>query len=136
MPHDGKNEMHDEVSLQHIQKEIKEMVFLLGLNSETQLCEVLDITQGAISKWKKRGIPAKYKNIVASLVDIRIKAAEALSTINVTPEEVAEALEIDKENWIYQYKKKNPHLYRLIEDGIRIQKMTTIAMSLKMGKKK
>lgn len=119
-----------------IQSEINEMVFLLGLSSETQLCAVLNITQGAISKWKVRGaVPTKYKKMVDAMVEERIIAAESISKINITPEEVADALKIDKENWIYQYKKKNPHLYALIENGLRIEKITSIAYSIKARKK-
>lgn len=119
------DDMSDEVALMTVQEEISQMVFFLGLNSETQLCDVLKITQGAISKWKNRNsIPSKYQAAVVRLLTERIAAVKALVDINVTPEEVACALGMKKGSTrIYQYKKEKPYLYGLIEDGIRIEKV-------------
>jgi hypothetical protein len=112
----------------NVQVIIDDMMFLLGLSSETQLCGFFNVTQGTISKWKKRGaVPSKYKRIVDDTVLQRAKGAVAVSTITVSIQEVAEALGLKKESkWIYSYKKKNPALYAIIEDGVRMKKASQL----------
>lgn len=118
-----------------IQKAIDGMVFLLGLNSELQLSDFLHVTPTAITNWKKRSkIPDKYRKIIDEVVKERIEAASSIDGIKVSVQEVMDALGMKKESlWIYQYKKKNPRLYGIIEDGIRIEKIKATAIAMKMS---
>ncbi|MDD4969825.1 MAG: helix-turn-helix domain-containing protein [Paludibacter sp.] len=112
------------------------MVFDLGLSSETQLCDVLEISQGAISQWKKRGsIPGKYKKIIDSIVENRQKAAEIITSVKVSTSEVGNAMGMKGENSIYKFRSRNPYLYKLIEDGLRLEKVSGISYAKKMKKK-
>lgn len=115
---------------------INNMVFLLGLNSELQLGDFFAVSPTTISQWKKRDrVPHKYKKIVDDVVARRIEAAESIKGVNVSVQEVMDALGMKKDStWIYQYKKKNPRLYALIEDGIRIEKLRTVKVSMDMSK--
>lgn len=120
-----------------IQAIIANMVFLLGLNSELQLADFLGVEPSAISKWKKRGsIPLKHLNLIDETLIHRANSIDAIKTINVSVQEVMDALGMKRDSrWIYQYKKKNQRLYELIEDGIRIEKIKAIQLAISMAKK-
>lgn len=116
-----------------VQKIIDEMVFRLGLTSENQLCEFLEITQGAISKWKARGsVPMKYQKQVDEVVAARKEAAEVVSKVSVSTSEVSQALGMTGEKSIYKFRSKNPYLYALIENGIKLEKISGINRAIKM----
>jgi predicted transcriptional regulator len=118
------------------QKIIEKMLSLLGANNEMHLCELLGVTQSAISKWKVRDkIPSKYFEKVMDILNTRAEAVKAALEIHITTEEVADALNINKHSWIYQYKKNKPHLYELIENGLRLEKLTMAPYSLKEAEK-
>lgn len=112
------------------------MVFLLGLNSELQLGDFIGVTPAAISQWKKRGkIPSKYQKLTDEAVVRRVEAIDSIKGVSVSVQEVMDALGMKKDStWIYQYKKKNPRLYELIEDGIRLEKIKAVNVAIKMKK--
>lgn len=106
---------------------VDDMVFRLGLTSENQLCEFLEITQGAISKWKMRGsVPLKYQKQVDEVVAARKEAVKVVSEVSVSTSEVSQALGMTGVNSIYKFKSKKPHLYALIENGIKLEKILAI----------
>lgn len=116
-----------------IQEIIDDMVFRLGLTSENQLCDFLEITQGAISKWKVRGsVPMKYRKQVDEVVAARKDAAEVVVKVSVSTSEVAQALGMTGEKSIYKFRSKNKYLYSLIESGIKLEKISGIARAMKM----
>jgi hypothetical protein len=119
-----------------IQTIIDNMVFLLGLNSEIQLGDFIGVTPAAISQWKKRGkIPSKYQKLTDEAVARRVEAIDSIKGVSVSVQEVMDALGMKKDStWIYQYKKKNPRLYELIEDGIRLEKIKAVNVAIKMAK--
>jgi hypothetical protein len=106
-----------------VQAIINKMVSSLRLGSENQLCEILNITPSTMSKWKARdSIPEKHLKTVEGIVKAREVAAGLILEITISSAEVAEALGVRKEDWIYKYKKKNPYLYELIENGLKVEK--------------
>lgn len=116
-----------------IQDVIDDMVFRLGLSSENQLCDFLEIAQGSISKWKVRGsVPTKHQKRVDEVVSARTDAAEIISKVNVSTSEVAQALGMTGEKSIYKFRSKNPYLYTLIENGIKLEKVSGIDRAIKM----
>lgn len=108
---------------ENVQGVINDMVYRLGLTSEKQLCDFLGISQSSASKWKTRGsMPSKYTEQVKRVVEDRRKSVEIISKITVSTAEVAQALGMTGEKSIYKYKSRNPHVYKIIEDGIRMEK--------------
>lgn len=128
--------MQPEVTNNDTQAVISKMIFLLGLNSELQLADFLSVERSAISKWKKRGkIPSKHLQLVDEIVTKRADAIDSIFGVSVSVQEVMDALGMEKDStWIYKYKQKNPRLYELIEDGIRIEKIRATKLAVKMGK--
>lgn len=116
--------MNNTYSDEEIDNDIKNMMSVLGLSSELQLAQFLKISSTTITKWKKRGnIPEKYKTIVKDTITLRADASSIIDEVHVSVQEVMEVLGSKKESrWIYTYKKKNPHLYQIIEDGIKVEK--------------
>lgn len=110
---------------ENIADELKNMAALLGLSSELQLSDFFNISPTTISKWKIRGkIPKKYREMIDETIDQRIDAIHVIDEVHVSVQEVMEAMGIKQgSRWIYTYKKKNPKLYQIIEDGIRVNKL-------------
>lgn len=123
------------ISEKDMQKIIDDTIFLLGLNSEIQLSNFFEISPSAISQWKKRGkIPDKYKKIVNETIKAREEALPHIYNVHVSVQEVMDALEMKKDStWIYQYKKNNPRLYSLIEDGLKMEKIRAAALVKKIA---
>lgn len=123
------------ISEKDMQKIIDDIVFLLGLNSEIQLANFFEISPSAISQWKKRGkIPDKYKKIVNETIKAREEALSHIYNVRISVQEVMDALEMKKDStWIYQYKKNNPRLYSLIEDGLKMEKIRAAVLVKKIA---
>lgn len=107
-----------------VQVVINTMIKKLSLSSEGQLCEIFGVSRGSISKWKSRGsVPAKYLEKVDDILRKRADAAEIIAGIHVSYDEVAEELGIRTDS-VCHLKRRNPARYKLIEDGIRVQKIS------------
>lgn len=119
-----------------VQTLVNQIISVLSADNESQLCALLGVTQGAISKWKARGkIPERVLQKVVEIITQRISAADVASSVHVSTKEVADAFNVGESSWIYRIRKDKPHLYSLVEDGIRLQKLSNAAYCLKQAQK-